>query len=223
MMTYEMVKENHEQYIRVSIPLFIDFIINNVVTYYEPTIWENKEEGKHRDNLGYYDIAWMFRFCKEHDYPIRIFKDSYNLLIGYEFIDELGKLNRYTMRLSEFKDMQEFNKHSLTMLDVQIQNDGYMKKILHNFSSHASKWYSISLVILISQYVIDAHSPGFGALGATTYSIVQNLVMSLCVGIFWLSIMRAVSEATRVRYVLDNKLLNELLKMATNKNSYTNH
>ena len=89
-------------------------IVNHVVTYYDPTTWENKEEGKHRGNLGYADIAWMFRFCREHDYPIRIFKDPFKLLIGYEFIDELNKLNRYTMRLSEFKDMQEFNKNSLT-------------------------------------------------------------------------------------------------------------
>ena len=113
-MTEEMLQDKHEKYIRASIPLFIDFIANHVVTYYDPSTWKNKEEGKHRNDLEYSDIAWMFRFCTEHNYPIRIFKDPYKLLIGYEFIDERGKLNRYTMRLSEFKDMQEFNKNSLT-------------------------------------------------------------------------------------------------------------
>ena len=97
-----------------------------------------------------------------------------------------------------------------------------MKKVIHKFSSYASKWYSIVLVVLIAQYALDGHSPGFGALEATTYSIVQNLMMSLCVGIFWLSIMSAVSKATRTRQVLNTsestKLLNELLKEATNKN-----
>ena len=96
-----------------------------------------------------------------------------------------------------------------------------MKKVIHKFSSYASKWYSIALVVLITQYALDGHSPGFGAVGATTYSMVQNLVMSLCVGVFWLSIMSAVSKATRTRYVLHTsgftKLLNELLKEAINK------
>lgn len=99
-----------------------------------------------------------------------------------------------------------------------------MKKVIHNFSSYASKWYSIALVVLIAQYALDGHSPGVGALGATAYSMVQNLVMSLCVGIFWLSIMSAVSKATRTRYVQNTsestKLLNEVLKEANNKSRH---
>ena len=100
-----------------------------------------------------------------------------------------------------------------------------MKKVIHKFSSYASKWYFIALVVLIAQYALDGHSPGFGALEATIYSIVQNLMMSLCVGIFWLSIMSAVSEATRTRQVLNTSestnLLNKLLIEATNKSRIT--
>ena len=101
-----------------------------------------------------------------------------------------------------------------------------MKKHINTFSSYASKWYSLAVVIFIAQFALDGHSPGYGRVDATTASIIQNSVMSLCVGIVWKCVMEAIVAHTRVRFVLDmsesNRVLNELLIQATNKQYPTN-
>jgi hypothetical protein len=121
MMSESMVQGRHEQYIREAIPLLIKFLMDNLTEHVsDPNVWDGKEEGKHRDELEYPDMAWVFKFCMER-YPVRIFKDPCKLRIGYEFIDEHSKLCRYTMRLAELKTMQEFNNNSLTTVGTDQQ------------------------------------------------------------------------------------------------------
>jgi hypothetical protein len=126
METEESAEYNNNLYIKKAIPDFIAFALhglvepsqNQITTYsllpkkQDPSIWNDKEEGTNQEDLNYSAMALMFRFCKEQQYPVRIFKDHYRLLIGFESIDEYNKLNRYTMRMAEFKAMQIDNAKS---------------------------------------------------------------------------------------------------------------
>jgi len=110
MMSIGTVKEDHARYVEGSLPLLNEFLINSLNGDGETddTVWDGKPAGEERDGMPYTEVAWVFRYCQEQGYPLRIYKRPRELVVGFEFIDNLGRLSRYSMKISQLKEMQQY-------------------------------------------------------------------------------------------------------------------
>jgi len=96
-----------------------------------------------------------------------------------------------------------------------------MKQIIHSIAIYLRKWYSIAIVILISQYVLDYLVPGIGHPDSTNASVALNVIASFWIGVVFMNLMNLIVNKTYPEYISmvgSTELLNKLLKEAINKN-----
>lgn len=95
-----------------------------------------------------------------------------------------------------------------------------MKRIIHSIAIYLRKWYSIAIVIFISQYALDYLVPGIGHPDSTNASVIINVILSFWMGVLFMNLMNLIVNKTYPEYISligSNKILNELLQKAIDK------
>lgn len=96
-----------------------------------------------------------------------------------------------------------------------------LKRLTHQVSSVLTHWLPFSLVLLLSQYLLDPLIPGVGQAHSTMLTVLANFFTAFAIALAFHLTMASVARQTRKRCILDmsesTRLLDEILKQTEGK------